>query len=76
MGERIPGPTCGSQLGPDWIDSGTTALNRCEPPGSTQDRSSASSPWNAETLYYYSDAYKVVVDVPFSIAPHMTWDAY
>jgi hypothetical protein len=33
MGNRIPGPVCGSRLGPDWIDPGTTCRSKSSPPG-------------------------------------------
>lgn len=33
MGERLPGPICGSSLGADWIDQGTMNRSRSAPPG-------------------------------------------
>jgi len=33
MGDRIPGPTCGSRLGRDWIDPGTTCRSKNSPKG-------------------------------------------
>jgi hypothetical protein len=33
MGQRRPGSQCGSQVGPAWIDEGTTCRSRSNPPG-------------------------------------------
>ena len=33
MGQRRPGPLCGSQLGTNWIDEGTMCRSRSGPPG-------------------------------------------
>jgi hypothetical protein len=35
MGNQIPGPICGSQVGPEWIDSGTMCRTKSSPPGPT-----------------------------------------
>ncbi len=32
MGDRIPGPTCASKVGPDWIDKGTLCRTRSSAP--------------------------------------------
>ena len=33
MGQRHPGPLCGSELGTNWIDEGTMCRTRSSPPG-------------------------------------------
>jgi hypothetical protein len=77
-GASLPGPLSGYHLGDQWIDDGTMCRARTPPPGPTvwappvapADVSPAEQPW------YYSPAFKVAVDVPFAIAPGMTWDAF
>lgn len=69
---RTPGPVCGTSSGP--MDDGTLCRSSSpapEPLG-VCDPSQTSTP--AEFLY--SPAVRVTVEVPFSIAPGMTWDGF
>ena len=54
------------------IDAGTLCLARTTPPGSTSDPLTAAS----DELWFYSPAVRAAVDVPFAIAPGMTWDGF
>lgn len=76
MGERPPGPMCSTRLGADWIDQGTMCVQRSDAPKPMGMKSRAAFGPEYGDVYFYSPAFKVVIDVPFSIAPHMTWDAF
>jgi len=72
MGGRPPGPTCAERSGPGWIDDGTLC----------RDRSAVAAPESGavgergDSPVLYSPAVKVAVDIPFAIAPGMTWDGF
>jgi hypothetical protein len=61
---------CSTRCGLDFVDDGTTCRQRSPLPGPT------GQPRSLQDLYEYSPAVKVVADATFSIAPHMTWDAF
>jgi hypothetical protein len=71
-GYTQPGPMCGGS-GAEPIDRGTMCRAVTPAPG-TVGLTAASEPQNNQVLY--SPAVKVVVDVPFAIAPGMTWDGF
>ena len=68
-GKKVPGPVCGATVPSDAVEDGTLCRAPSPPPGpvGTQD---------GHTAQYVTPAFKVAIDIPFSIAPHMTWDAY
>lgn len=72
------GPLSGYDLGDDWVDDGTMCRRRTPPPGLTVGAPAVPTPdaTAADRQWFYSPAFKVVVDVPFAIAPGMTWDAF
>lgn len=76
MASRIPGPICGSTLGPQWIDKGTSCLWRTGSPALDSASSHAPAQVSNPDEFFYSPAVKVAVDVPFSVAPGLTWDAF
>jgi hypothetical protein len=71
-GYTQPGPMCGG-TGAEPIDRGTMCLAATPAPG-TVGLTATNEPQNNQVLY--SPAVKVVVDVPFAIAPGMTWDGF
>jgi len=73
-GCKVPGSVCVSTS--DSLDEGTSSLMRTPPPGPIGVSSAAGSPASGRDLFLYSPAVKVVVDVPMSVAPGMTWDAF
>jgi len=76
-GASLPGPLDGPQRGSQWIDDGTLSRSRTPPPGPVRTREAPAPDAAADDArYWYSPAYKVAVDVPFAVAPGMTWDAF
>lgn len=73
MGGMPPGPSCAERYGRNWIDDGTLCRNQSAVPGPV---SEAHAGGQGDGLVFYSPAVKVVVDIPFAIAPGMTWDAF
>ncbi|MGA2985657.1 MAG: hypothetical protein ABSG32_17745 [Terriglobia bacterium] len=65
----IPGPICGATRSPGDNKDGTLCSAPSPKPGPTREE-----PPQPNVLL--SPAFKVLVDIPFSIAPGLTWDAF
>ncbi|MDQ6638067.1 MAG: hypothetical protein M3Z15_00175 [Pseudomonadota bacterium] len=73
-GCRVPGSVCSTASAA--LDEGTSSLMRTPPPGPIGVSAAAGSPATGRDQFLYSPGVKVVIDVPMSIAPGMTWDAF
>jgi len=73
-GYQVPGPLCSTRSEP--IDEGTMCRSKSPVPGPIGVKSPIERPLSGAEEFLYSSALKVVVDVPFAVAPGMTWDGF
>src|SRR5437762_10118441 len=66
-GGKRPGP-CGIHNYPDHIEDGTLCRAVSPTPGPLLS--------NETAPHSISPAYKIAIDIPFAVAPQMTWDGF